>query len=240
MFSGLSDTRIKQGTAFDPLAGVSANDKEDGDLTGQIQVEGSVDSQRIGLYPLTYKVSDRDNNVTEQVRTIEVYSMKPVFSGVTDTTLELGTPFDPMAGVSAHDEEDGDLTTQIKVSGSVDSSKVGRYTLTYQVSDSAGQQVTQQRNVTVREQGAVCENSWDAKKVYVGGDIVSHNGKNWLAGGPRTKSRAPRVTGASGAYRATATAAAQRPPPKAAATSPSAPWAPTTPLSTVRSASVST
>ncbi|WP_234919191.1 immunoglobulin-like domain-containing protein, partial [Aeromonas veronii] len=85
VFSGLSDTRIKQGTAFDPLAGVSANDKEDGDLTGQIQVEGSVDSQRIGLYPLTYKVSDRDNNVTEQVRTIEVYSMKPVFSGVTDT-----------------------------------------------------------------------------------------------------------------------------------------------------------
>ncbi|MGE6104434.1 immunoglobulin-like domain-containing protein [Aeromonas veronii] len=200
VFSGLSDTRIKQGTAFDPLAGVSANDKEDGDLTGQIQVEGSVDSQRIGLYPLTYKVSDRDNNVTEQVRTIEVYSMKPVFSGVTDTTLELGTPFDPMTGVSAHDEEDGDLTAQIKVSGSVDSSKVGRYTLSYQVSDSAGQQVTQQRNVTVREQGAVCENSWDAKKVYVGGDIVSHNGKNWLAGW-WTQNEEPGTTGDWGVWR---------------------------------------
>ncbi|MCX0428187.1 DUF5011 domain-containing protein [Aeromonas veronii] len=200
MFSGLSDTRIKQGTAFDPLAGVSANDKEDGDLTGQIQVEGSVDSQRIGLYPLTYKVSDRDNNVTEQVRTIEVYSMKPVFSGVTDTTLELGTAFDPMTGVSVHDEEDGDLTTQIKVSGNVDSSKVGRYTLTYQVSDSAGQQVTQQRNVTVREQGAVCENSWDAKKVYVGGDIVSHNGKNWLAGW-WTQNEEPGTTGDWGVWR---------------------------------------
>ena len=200
VFSGLSDTRIKQGTAFDPLAGVSANDKEDGDLTGQIQVEGSVDSQRIGLYPLTYKVSDRDNNVTEQVRTIEVYSMKPVFSGVTDTTLELGTAFDPMTGVSAHDEEDGDLTAQIKVSGNVDSSKVGRYTLTYQVSDSAGQQVTQQRNVTVREQGAVCENSWDAKKVYVGGDIVSHNGKNWLAGW-WTQNEEPGTTGDWGVWR---------------------------------------
>ena len=200
VFSGLSDTRIKQGTAFDPLAGVSANDKEDGDLTGQIQVEGSVDSQRIGLYPLTYKVSDRDNNVTEQVRTIEVYSMKPVFSGVTDTTLELGTAFDPMTGVSAHDEEDGDLTAQIKVSGNVDSSKVGRYTLTYQVSDSAGQQVTQQRNVTVREQGAVCENSWDAKKVYVGGDIVSHNGKNWLAGW-WTQNEEPGTTGDWGVWK---------------------------------------
>ncbi|KRW57077.1 chitinase [Aeromonas allosaccharophila] len=200
VFSGVSDTRIKQGTAFDPLAGVTANDKEDGDLTGQIQVEGSVDSQRIGLYPLTYKVSDRDNNVTEQVRSVEVYSMKPVFSGVTDTTLELGTPFDPMTGVSAHDEEDGDLTAQIKVNGSVDSNKVGRYTLTYQVSDSAGQLVTQQRNVTVKEQGAICENSWDAKKVYVGGDIVSHNGKNWLAGW-WTQNEEPGTTGDWGVWK---------------------------------------
>lgn len=200
VFSGVSDTRIKQGAAFDPLAGVTANDKEDGDLTGQIQVEGSVDSQRIGLYPLTYKVSDRDNNVTEQVRSVEVYSMKPVFSGVTDTTLELGTAFDPMTGVSAHDEEDGDLTAQIKVSGSVDSNKVGRYTLTYQVSDSAGQLVTQQRNVTVKEQGAICENSWDAKKVYVGGDIVSHNGKNWLAGW-WTQNEEPGTTGDWGVWK---------------------------------------
>lgn len=200
VFSGVSDTRIKQGTAFDPLAGITANDKEDGDLTGQIQVEGSVDSQRIGLYPLTYKVSDRDNNVTEQVRSVEVYSMKPVFSGVTDTTLELGTPFDPMTGVSAHDEEDGDLTAQIKINGSVDSSKVGRYTLTYQVSDSADQLVTQQRNVTVKEQGAICENSWDAKKVYVGGDIVSHNGKNWLAGW-WTQNEEPGTTGDWGVWK---------------------------------------
>ncbi|WP_322863067.1 immunoglobulin-like domain-containing protein [Aeromonas allosaccharophila] len=200
VFSGVSDTRIKQGTAFDPLAGVTANDKEDGDLTGQIQVEGSVDSQRIGLYPLTYKVSDRDNNVTEQVRSVEVYSMKPVFSGVSDTTLELGTAFDPMTGVSAHDEEDGDLTAQIKVNGSVDSNKVGRYTLTYQVSDSAGQLVTQQRNVTVKEQGAICENSWDAKKVYVGGDIVSHNGKNWLAGW-WTQNEEPGTTGDWGVWK---------------------------------------
>ncbi|HHQ4555662.1 TPA: immunoglobulin-like domain-containing protein [Aeromonas veronii] len=200
VFSGVSDSRIKQGTAFDPMAGVTANDKEDGDLTGQILVEGSVDNQRIGLYPLTYKVSDRDNNVTEQLRSVEVYSIKPVFSGVTDTTLELGTPFDPMTGVSANDEEDGDLTAQIKVSGSVDSNKVGRYTLTYQVTDSAGQLVTQQRNVTVKEQGAICENSWDAKKVYVGGDIVNHNGKNWLAGW-WTQNEEPGTTGDWGVWK---------------------------------------
>lgn len=201
LFSGISDTRIKHGSAFDPLAGVTASDKEDGDLTAQIQVEGAVDNQRIGLYPLTYKVSDRDNNVTEQVRTVEVYSMKPVLSGITDTTLELGSPFDPMTGVSAQDEEDGDLTAQIQVSGSVDSSKVGRYTLTYRVSDSAGQVVSQQRNVTVKEQGATCENGWDASKVYVSGDVVSHNGTLWLAGW-WTQNEEPGTTGEWGVWRA--------------------------------------
>lgn len=138
--------------------------------------------------------------IHDQEITPPVDNGKPVFSGLSDTRIKQGTAFDPLAGVSANDKEDGDLTTQIKVSGNVDSSKVGRYTLTYQVSDSAGQQVTQQRNVTVREQGAVCENSWDAKKVYVGGDIVSHNGKNWLAGW-WTQNEEPGTTGDWGVWR---------------------------------------
>lgn len=201
VFSGLSDTRIKQGTDFDPQAGVSASDKEDGDLTDQTLVDGNVDTQRIGLYTHIYKVSDRDNNVTEQVRTIEVYSMKPVFSGVTDTTQELNTPFDPLAGVSARDEEDGIIeTSKIEVIGSVDSNKVGRYTLTYQVRDSAGQQVSQQRNVTVKVQGDICDNNWDANQVYVEGDMVNHNGKRWRAEW-LTQNEEPGTTGEWGVWR---------------------------------------
>lgn len=200
IFSGLSDTRIKQGAQFDPLSGVSASDREDGDLTAQIRVEGSVDTQRIGLYPLIYKVSDSDNNQTEQVRTVEVYNMKPTFSGIADTTLILGTAFDPLAGVSAQDEEDGDLTSHIKLSGSVDSNTVGRYTLTYQVSDSAGQTVTQARNVTVKESGGVCTNGWSATATYVGGDLVSHNGKSWRAEW-WTQGDEPGTTGEWGVWR---------------------------------------
>ncbi|MGL5366459.1 MAG: immunoglobulin-like domain-containing protein, partial [Plesiomonas shigelloides] len=200
IFSGLSDTRIKQGAQFDPLSGVSASDREDGDLTAQIRVEGSVDTQRIGLYPLIYKVSDSDNNQTEQVRTVEVYNMKPTFSGIADTSLILGTAFDPLAGVSAQDEEDGDLTSHIKLSGSVDSNTVGRYTLTYQVSDSAGQTVTQARNVTVKESGGVCTNGWSATATYVGGDLVSHNGKSWRAEW-WTQGDEPGTTGEWGVWR---------------------------------------
>lgn len=181
LFSGISDLRIKQGAAFDPLAGVSAYDQEDGDLTARIQVTGSVDTQQLGLYALTYQVTDSDGHVSQQLRSVEVYSMKPVFSGVADTTVLLGTVFDPLAGVSAHDEEDGDISSRISVTGQVDTQTVGRYTLTYQVSDSAGQLVSQSRSVTVRDLAAVCDNLWQAKQVYVGGDLVNHNGKRWRA-----------------------------------------------------------
>lgn len=200
IFSGISDVRIKQGATFDPMAGVSAQDKEDGDLTSRVQISGSVDTQKIGLYALTYKVSDSDGHVTEQVRSVEVYSMKPTFSGLADTTILLGSTFDALAGVSAHDEEDGDLTAHISVSGQVDTQTVGRYTLTYQVSDSAGQQVTQSRNVTVREPGAVCDNLWQAAQVYVGGDLVNYQGQRWRAEW-WTQGEEPGTTGEWGVWR---------------------------------------
>ncbi|MGL5757255.1 immunoglobulin-like domain-containing protein [Plesiomonas sp.] len=181
IFTGIDDTRVKQGVHFDPMAGVTAHDKEDDDLTSQIQVEGSVNTQRIGIYPLTYKVSDSDDNVTEKLRQITVYNMKPVFTGISDTTLELGSTFDPRAGITAHDEEDGDLTDKIQITGDVDTQKIGRYTLNYRVTDSAGQHVTQSRTITVKELGATCDNNWISTQVYVGGDLVSHNGKTWRA-----------------------------------------------------------
>ncbi|MGR5489250.1 immunoglobulin-like domain-containing protein, partial [Vibrio alfacsensis] len=50
VFSGVSDVRVRHGNAFDPYAGVTAKDKEDGDLTNSISVEGSVDTNTIGTY----------------------------------------------------------------------------------------------------------------------------------------------------------------------------------------------
>ncbi|MFC3913238.1 immunoglobulin-like domain-containing protein [Pseudaeromonas sharmana] len=200
VFAGLADVRIKQGTAFDPLSGVTAYDNEDGDLTASISVSGSVNNQQIGLYPLTYAVVDSDGHVTEQLRSAEVYSMTPVFSGISDTTITVGTTFDALAGITAKDDEDGDLTSQIQVVGSVDSQTVGSYTLSYQVIDSAGQQVTQTRKVTVREAGAVCDNVWQAKQVYVGGDVVNYNGKRWQAGW-WTQGEEPGTSGQWGVWR---------------------------------------
>lgn len=54
------------------------------------------------------------------------------------------------AGATANDDKDGDLTSQIVVSGTVDGTKVGIYEIEYTVSDEAGNTITETRTVTVR------------------------------------------------------------------------------------------
>ena len=63
---------ITVGDKFDPLSGVSAYDKEDGDLTGSIKISGSIDTSKAGKYKLTYTVEDKDGNIYTLVRTITV------------------------------------------------------------------------------------------------------------------------------------------------------------------------
>ena len=53
------------------------------------------------------------------------------------------------AGASASDEVDGDISSSITTSGSVDASTPGTYTLTYSVSDAAGNSVSLSRTVIV-------------------------------------------------------------------------------------------
>ncbi|PJM73354.1 acid phosphatase [Bifidobacterium primatium] len=77
----------------------------------------------------------------------------PVFSGVQDATVALNAKFDAMAGVTAKDDKDGDVTSNIKVEGSVNTAKAGKYTLTYTVSDKAGNTATAKRVITVAAKG---------------------------------------------------------------------------------------
>ncbi|EDP57096.1 immunoglobulin-like domain-containing protein, partial [Vibrio sp. AND4] len=176
VFNGINDVRVQHGSSFDPHAGVTASDKEDGDLTNSINVEGSVDVNTVGTYVLVYSVKDSDNNETKQTRTVVVYSLVPEFEGVANTTIQLGEAFDPMAGVKAIDAEDGDLTGQVKVEGSVDVNTLGVYNLVYRVTDSANQTATAQRAVTVSDGSGYP--AYEAGKAYEAGEIVTGSDGN--------------------------------------------------------------
>jgi chitinase len=80
-----------------------------------------------------------------------VVDTKPILSGVMDATITVGDKFNALAGITASDKEDGDLTAKIKVTGTVDTTIAGKYELTYSVTDSGNNTTTAKRVVTVKE-----------------------------------------------------------------------------------------
>src|SRR5436309_3517201 len=131
--------------------GATASDLCAGDLTGQIQVSGSVDANTVASYTLSYSVSDGHGNNASASRTVNVVdTTAPVLSlvGAAAMTIECHGVFaDP--GATASDLCAGDLTSQIQVSGSVDANTVGSYTLSYSVSDGHGNDASATRTVNV-------------------------------------------------------------------------------------------
>ncbi|SFW54850.1 Repeat domain-containing protein, partial [Paenibacillus sp. UNCCL117] len=148
--NGPNPMQVEAGSAFtDP--GATAQDAADGDLTSQITVSGAVDAGQVGTYTLTYQVTDAAGHVAAVTRTVQVVdTTAPVLTlnGPNPMQIEAGSAFtDP--GATAQDAADGDLTSQITMSGAVDAGQVGTYTLTYQVTDAAGNLATKTRAVQV-------------------------------------------------------------------------------------------
>jgi hypothetical protein len=80
----------------------------------------------------------------------------PVISliGSSSISIERGTTYSD-AGATASDNIDGDITSSITTSGLVDTSTPGTYTITYSVSDAAGNSTSLSRTVIVNESAAI-------------------------------------------------------------------------------------
>ncbi|MGL4373812.1 MAG: immunoglobulin-like domain-containing protein, partial [Turicibacter sp.] len=181
VIEGVSDVTLTVGDEFNVLSGVTATDKEDGDLTAFITVEGTVDLNRAGVYSIVYLVSDRDGLTTSKERVITVVEKEnsaPILTGVDDVTILLGEAFDVLAGVVAFDDEDGDLLASVQVEGEVNVEVVGNYTLVYSVVDSQNMKVTKTRVITVKDP---LSDTYDATKIYLQGDKVIYNGQTYTA-----------------------------------------------------------
>ncbi|MBC2195858.1 LPXTG cell wall anchor domain-containing protein [Listeria booriae] len=152
----VADKTLKKGASFDPMAGVTASDTEDGNVTDKVTVTANdVDTSAVGTYHVTYSVTDSDGNTTTKTITVTVTSNDAPVITASDKTLKKGASFDPMAGVSASDTEDGNLTNSVSVTANdVDTSAVGTYHVTYSVTDSDGNTTTKTITVTVTSNDA--------------------------------------------------------------------------------------
>lgn len=105
---------------------------------------------------------------------------EPTIVGAKDKTISVGDQFDSLAGVTATDRKDGDLTDSIVVVGEVDTAIEGEYELVYSVVNSENLTTEVIRLITVAsepdEDILVWSRSAEAQGVYVKGIVVIHNG----------------------------------------------------------------
>lgn len=167
--NGGTNTTWNVGTAYqDP--GFSASDDVDGDITSKVTVRGSVDGKKEGTYTLTYDVSDSSGNLFIIERNVIVKDgQSPSISLKGDKAIYLliGSAYNE-PGFTANDNKDGDITSKVSVSGGVDTSKIGGNTITYTVSDSAGNTTKVTRSVFVyKKQDATAIQNPGDKVVYL-------------------------------------------------------------------------
>lgn len=159
------------------LTGVVARDVEDGNLVNAVQVDASgVDTNTPGTYWVNYSVTDSAGHTTSVKREVVIYNDAPVlYVTHAKTSIEVGTSFNAMSGVIARDFQDGNLAGRVAISGSVDTSKLGVYDLSYQVADSNGATATAKQEVTVFADKPTLDISKIPTTIKVGEHVQVHD-----------------------------------------------------------------
>ena len=143
--TGASTINLNVGDTYNEL-GATASDNIDGNLTSSIITTGTVNTNSVGSYTVNYNVSDAAGNTATQVsRTVNVSDgTAPVITlnGASTTNLTVGDTYTEQ-GATATDNVDGNLTSSIITTGTVNTNLAGTYTVNYNVSDAAGNAATQ-------------------------------------------------------------------------------------------------
>jgi len=138
--SGAASVTVPVKTTYTD-AGATATDNVDGNISNKITVSGTVNTNVVGTYTLTYNVTDAAGNAAAPLtRTVIVQdSTVPVITmlGSASVSIKRGRTYTD-AGATATDNYDGTITNKITKSSTVNTSKVGTYSVTYNVKDAAG------------------------------------------------------------------------------------------------------
>jgi hypothetical protein len=128
--------------------GATASDAKDG--TRAVTVSGSVNSSLVGSYNITYTASDISGNISTTTRVVNVTDQTApliTLNGASTVTISTGGSYSE-AGATATDAVDGSVA--VTISGSVNTSVVGTYVLTYSAKDAGGNTaISVQRTVQV-------------------------------------------------------------------------------------------
>lgn len=168
------DKVIQLGEEFKELDGVTASDKEEGNITENIQViKNEVNINVSGKYEVTYSVTDTEG--ASAIKTIVITVNEPPVINATDKVIKVGESFEPLSGVTATDKEDGKITEIEVIKNTVDTKAPGEYEVTYKVKDNNGGEATKTIKVTVKKDVVLAENITINNKInslYVGSNKI--------------------------------------------------------------------
>ena len=149
-----------------------------------------------GIQELVIEVNDGGNGNTSDHAVIAnpkltTNNAKPSLN-VIDKTYKLGESVDFNAGINATDVEDGDLTASIEIiSNNFEENKVGRFEVTYRVTDSDNNMIEKTSYVTVYEEFEVVKSKYGQfnnleaynEEFKIPAVSVSNNGGNYGSSG---------------------------------------------------------
>lgn len=110
-------TRVEYGSDFNPYNGVGAFDSLGNNITGKMTCIGSVNTRRLGSYPLTYTVTDAlGRSASTSVTYYVVDSQKATITGVTTPlTKEYNSTLKLRSKIKATTVDGKNLTSKIKI-----------------------------------------------------------------------------------------------------------------------------
>lgn len=127
--------------------GVSAISSTDGDVSKYVEINGKVDTTKVGSYTLTYTLIYKGTTTTLE-RTVKVNeSVKLTLIGKATVYLPKGSTYTDV-GAKAVDKKDGDISDKIVVDNKVDINTPGEYEIKYSIKKD-NQEVTVTRKIIV-------------------------------------------------------------------------------------------
>jgi len=104
-------------------------------------------------------------------------TIKPVIKGVKDRTVYVNDKVNWLKGITASDNKDGKITKKVKVNcKKVNLKKPGKYTVTYSVTDKAGNKTVKKVAIRVKRDKAPVINGAKNQTIYVNNSISYKKG----------------------------------------------------------------